>query len=69
MRGDEMTMQTDKEWRKSSHSHPASNCVELCLTSRLVTIRDSKNPNEELHLRPGRFQLLVAILKLKKFQS
>ncbi|MEV7787105.1 DUF397 domain-containing protein [Streptomyces sp. NPDC088106] len=34
---------SDHQWRKSSHSPDASNCVEVATTPTTVLIRDSKN--------------------------
>ncbi|MFD7690019.1 DUF397 domain-containing protein [Streptomyces sp. NPDC059781] len=33
----------DHQWRKSSHSPDASNCVEVATTPAAVLIRDSKD--------------------------
>jgi hypothetical protein len=36
-------------WRKSPHSNPSGNCVEIAaLPNRGVAVRDSKNPDGEI---------------------
>lgn len=35
---------THLQWRKSSYSSETANCVEVALSSALVGVRDSKNP-------------------------
>ncbi|MGY0067653.1 DUF397 domain-containing protein [Streptomyces sp. QTS137] len=35
---------SDHQWRKSSYSPDASNCVEVSTTSATALIRDSKDP-------------------------
>ncbi|WP_143230882.1 DUF397 domain-containing protein [Actinosynnema sp. ALI-1.44] len=37
---------TENEWRKSSHSHQATDCVEV--DRHLRRVRDSKNPSAVL---------------------
>ncbi|CAL9454205.1 DUF397 domain-containing protein [Streptomyces sp. enrichment culture] len=43
----------DLNWRKSSYSPDASNCVEVATTPTAVHIRDSKNtPGPQLGVPP-----------------
>lgn len=34
------------QWRKSSHSMNATNCVEVAALPRTVAVRDSKDPHQ-----------------------
>ena len=35
-------------WRKSSRSGAVSNCVEVAITTEVVGVRDSKNPDKKI---------------------
>jgi uncharacterized protein DUF397 len=58
-----MTVHRGQNWRKSSLSHPSSDCLELCTTASMIAIRDSKNPVEQLHFLPNRFRPFTTHLK------
>jgi hypothetical protein len=50
-------------WRKSSFSTATGECVEVALSSEVVGVRDSKNPNgPTLNLAPARWCALLRTL-------
>ncbi|WP_141581588.1 DUF397 domain-containing protein [Actinomadura sp. WMMA1423] len=56
---------TEVKWRKSSRSSEQGDaCIEVALISKVVAVRDSKDP-EGLEVRVGRseFQHLIESLK------
>ncbi|MEZ3178373.1 DUF397 domain-containing protein [Streptomyces pimonensis] len=51
----------DCQWRKSSYSPDASNCVEVAATPSAVLIRDSKDaPGPRLGLSPTAWAAFLA---------
>ncbi|HEV2376233.1 MAG TPA: DUF397 domain-containing protein [Streptosporangiaceae bacterium] len=51
-------------WQRSSYSGTTGNCVEVAPLPRLVTVRDSKNPDGPvLRLTPQQWRHLVAGIK------
>jgi hypothetical protein len=56
-------------WRKSSFSSAGgNNCVEVAALSRVVAIRDSKDPHGPAHLlRPDAFRNLITRIKRGDF--
>lgn len=51
-------------WRKSSYSGNSGNCVEMAELTKVVVIRDSKNPNAPvLIVTRNEWQKLVDHLK------
>jgi hypothetical protein len=57
-------------FRKSSFSNPSGNCVEVALSSELIVVRDSKDPNAgALRFDHGEWDAFIMGVKAGEFDA